>query len=380
MPVDWSRVRKEFPVLADWVYLNAATFGPVPKRAVFAAQRQLERRNLGPCLDFLNWYDEADLVRASAAGLIGAQAADIGFIPSAGIGLSWILNGIDWRPGDRIVGLEDEFPNNIYGPLMLERQGVEFVAAPGGDEFSIDHLLSAIDDRTRLVLLSLLNYSTGLKPPIAEIAAAAKKKGGMVCLDATQGMGSIEVNVDSLGVDLLLCHCYKSMLSPAGAGILYVSRQAREHVRPTVFSWRSHRDWRNVDHLHHGAPALPDETAAYEGGVLNYAGIAAMGAVFDWLRELGPSQVYARVAELIEQTKYALRAAGGELIADQKPYFDSSIVTAKFPGKDASALSRALLERKVAVAARKGRLRVSPHFYNNEQDIERLQAALSEVV
>ena len=372
-------------MLAEWVYLNAATFGPVPKRALFAAQKQLERRNREPCLDFLGWYDEADRVRANAALLIGAQRDDIGFIPNAGAGLSWVLNGIDWRPGDQIVGLEDEFPNNLYAPMMLERRGgrpsdVEFVAAPGGDEFSIDHLVSLINDRTRLVLLSLVNYSTGLKPPLAVITEAVRSKGGMVCVDATQGLGALEVNVDSLDLDLLLCHCYKSMLSPAGAGILYASQHAREQLHPSVFSWRSHKTWRDVDQLHHGAPELPDQTAAYEGGVLNFAGIAAMGAVFEWLLELGPSQVYARVEQIVGQSKDALRKAGGELIADQKPHFDSSIVTAQFPGVNASELSKALLERKVAVAARKGRLRVSPHFYNNEHDIERLEAALAEVI
>jgi len=380
MSVDWTQVRDQFPVLADWTYLNAATFGPVPKLALVAAQSQLERRNLEPCLDFLNWYVEADSVRASAARLIGAQASDIGFIPSAGIGLSWILNGIDWQPGDRVLGLEDEFPNNIYAPMMLGRHGVEFVSVPGGDEFSIDQLLSAIDDSTRLVLVSLVNYSTGLKPPISAIAQAARDNGGMVCVDATQGMGALDVNVNSLGVDLLLCHCYKSMLSPAGAGILYASKHARDQVPPTVVSWRSHKDWRNVDHLHHGPPDLPDEAARYEGGVLNYSGIAAMGAVFAWMLELGPPRLYRRVDEIILKTKEALRAAGGELIGDRKPYFDSSIVTAQFPGKDASALPIALRERQVAVAARKGRLRVSPHFYNNEQDIERLEAALLEVL
>jgi selenocysteine lyase/cysteine desulfurase len=141
MPLDWSSVRSEFPVLTDWTYLNAATFGPVPQRAVEAIEQHFRHRNETAALDFLRWYDDADAVRAQAARLIGAEPADIGFLPSAGIGLSWILEGLDWRAGDRILTIEQEFPNNIYAPLLLADRGVESVTAPGGLVFTPEALL-----------------------------------------------------------------------------------------------------------------------------------------------------------------------------------------------------------------------------------------------
>jgi selenocysteine lyase/cysteine desulfurase len=143
-----------------------------------------------------------------------------------------------------------------------------------------------------------------------------------------------------------------------------------------IYSWRSHHDWRNVDQLHHGAPQLPDAAMRYEGGILNFPGIYAMEAVLDLIASLGAAAIEDRVLQLAARTRDVLRAHGGALFADEHAYYDSPIVTAQFPGLDMSKLAVELKRRLIVVAARRGNLRVSPHFFNNEDDLGNLDEAL----
>lgn len=376
MPTDWPAARERFPVLREWTYLNAATFGPLPDCAVRAMNRHFERRDHAASLDFLEWFDDVDRVRALCARFVGAEADDVAFIPSAGVGLSWLLQGLDWAVGDRVLTLDQEFPNNHYAPEFLRSRGVEVDRAPADLEFTADGVLSRLTPRTKLVLLSFVNYSSGLLAPLETIGRACREAGAIFCVDGTQGVGALPLDMRAAAADALIVHGYKWMMCPAGAGFFCARPRLRERLRPSVVSWRSHKSWREVDSLHHGTPELPDEAAKYEGGVLNFAGIAALGAVLDMLFELGVEAVFERVAENAERTREVLRAAGGAPACDLSPHFDSPVVAAAFPGVDVSRLALDLRELKIAVAARKGRLRVSPHFYNDESDFEALAAAL----
>ena len=376
MGTGWADLRDQFPVLAHWRYLNSATFGPVPRCAVEAEEAFAAERDRTASLDFLTWFDRLDAIRANAARWIGARPEDIAFTPSAGVGLSWVLQGMKWRAGDRILGLADEFPNNLYSPGAMAAAGVEFDAAPTGAAFDADDFVSRIGERTRLVLISALNYASGFGPPLAQIGEACRRSGALFLVDGTQGVGAIPFDVEEARADIVLVHGYKWMCSPPGAGFLCVRPEARRLIEPTVYSWRSHRDWRNVDSLHHGAPELPEEAARYEGGIQNFSGLFAMGAVLELMLGLGKEPVLDRIAQLSAVARATLADAGAEVPGETNPMFASPIVTARFPGLDPSPLAVHLREQGVAVAARKGYLRVSPHFFNDEDDI----AILGEMV
>jgi selenocysteine lyase/cysteine desulfurase len=377
MPIDWDQARRQFAVLDKWVYLNSATFGPVPQCAVEAVKRHFQRRDDEACIDFLDWYTDADRVRAKAARLIGAQPADIAFVPSAGAALSWLMQGIAWEPGDQLLTLPHEFPNNLYYPLAWRRRGVELIEAPlRGERFSLEDFLACVTPRTRLVVLSTVNYSTGLRPPLEEIGAALRERGVLFYADATQSLGALRLDVRAAAIGFLALHAYKWMLSPTGVGFAYISPEVRAWLDPSIYSWRSHQDWRNVDQLHHGEPQLPEAAMRYEGGGLNFSGIYAMEAVLDFMESLGAEAIEKRVLELAGKTREVLRAHGGVLLSDQHPHYDSPIVTAQFPGVDISRLAVELKRRRIVVAARKGNLRVSPHFFNNEEDLRQLDQAL----
>jgi len=366
---DWESVRREFPALVGRTFLNTATYGQMPRRSVDAAARHFARREEGACMDFLDWFDDMDQLRASVATLIHAQPDDIAFVQNASSGLAILLSGIDWREGDKVVTAIDEFPNNLYATGALRRKGVEYIAAEN------ERLTDAIDSRTRLVALSTVNYTSGYRPPLEAIAKRARENGALLFLDGTQSIGALQFDVRAIQPDMLAVHGYKWLLSPNGAGFAYIAPSVRKWLPPNVIGWRSHRDWRNVDDLHHGSPAFSDGAEKYEGGMLPFALLYAMQASIGMILELGQEVIERRVLNLSGEVRNIVRRAGADVTPDETP-----IVAAKFDGVDVSQLATRLEQRNVMVSARHGHLRISPHFYNNEEDLGKLEESLRAVL
>ncbi len=369
MPVnqpDWRAVRGEFPSLARWTYLNTATFGQMPRRSMDAVARHHDRRNELACSDFLTWFDDADALRASLGRLIHAEPSSIAFVGNACSALSMLLNGIDWRKGDRIVTFENEFPNNIYSPLTFEPAGVEFV------ETSWERIAEAITPATRVVVLSEVNYTNGFRPPLAELSRLAHDAGALLFVDGTQSAGALKIDVQACEADAYFAHGYKWLLSPPGSAFLYVRPSLSERMPPSVVGWRSHKTWRNVDNLHHGAPEFAADAEKYEGGVLPFPALYAMKASVDMFLELTPEVIEKRVQGLAALLREELRKLGARLPYDESPHYDSPLVAACFPGREPKPISAALKERGVLTSARHEYLRIATHLYNNEEDIARL--------
>lgn len=366
MAPDWQSVRAQFPALARWTFLNTATFGQLSRVSVDAMSRHLARRDETACVDFLDWFDDMDRLREKIAKLISCSADDIGFVPNASTGLSIFLGGIDWQVGDEVLTIRGEFPNNTYAASLLDRLGVKLVEADGWGDF-----YCSITSRTCVAVLSTVNYTTGLALPLRELSTELRARGVLLYLDGTQSVGALRFNAQEVHPDFLSVDAYKWLLSPNGAGFVYVPAPVRQWLRPNIVGWRSHRDWRNVEGLHHGSPELPEAAERYEGGMIPFPSLYAMEASVDLMLELGTETIERRVLELAAKMREMLRRHGAE--AEDR---GSPIVAARFPNRDASRLAALLKEQGILVAARHGNLRVSPHFYNNESDIERLEEAL----
>ena len=363
--MNWESVRAEFPALEHWTFLNTASFGQVPSRAKGALDRHFKRRDDLACHDFVDWFDDMDEIRELVARLIHCKSSDIAFMPNTSTALSLLMGGIEWRAGDRIVTLLDEFPNHYYYPAHLKRSGVELIETP------FERFYDAVTGRTRLVAMSTVNYTSGFRPPLEEISRFLHGRDILFYLDGTQSVGALPFDVAEVRPDVFAVHGYKWLLSPNGAGFVYVSPEMREKLPPNVIGWRSDRNWRGVDELHHGTPVFSDKAEKYEGGMLPFALLYAMGESIRMILEIGPERIERRVLELVSQTAAILRQAGGNVLHDQSP-----IVAANFGDRDVPALARELEKQRVLVAARHGNLRVSPHFYNNERDLSRLAEVL----
>ena len=356
--MNWESVRREFPALEHWTYLNTATYGQLPRCAVEAVRAHFAHRDELACSDFITWYDDMDRIRGSIARLIHCEAGDIAFVQNASTALATLISGLNWEPGDRVVTLADEFPNNLYAVGALARRGVEAIECPW------EQFYGAINERTRLVVLSSASYVTGFAPPLEEISEFLKRRGVLLFVDGTQTLGALQFDCARVRPSMFAVHGYKWLLCPDGAGFMYVDPELRERLEPRVIGWRSHRDWRGVDNLHHGAPEFSDKAEKYEGGMLPFAVLYGMGASVEMMLQIGPAKIEARVLELADRTREVLHEYGGKAGRHGTP-----IVSARFEGRDVSAMARSLQERRIVVAARHGYLRVSPHFYNNEEDL-----------
>jgi len=363
--VNWQDVRKQFPALGNWTYLNTATYGQVPVAAQAAVAAHFARRDEFACADFLSWFDDADQIRLLAARLIDCQASDIAFCDNSCAALSLFLGGIAWKPGDCIVTLTNEFPNQYYYANTLGAKGVMVLEQ---DE------IESLPERTRAVVISSVSYITGHRPDMARISKLAHEAGALLYIDGTQSLGALRFSVPEIQPDFFAVNSYKWLLGPNGASFFYVSPRLRRTLEPSIIGWRSDRDWRSVDLLRHGAPEFAASAERYEGGMLNFPSLYAMAESIRLILEIGPETIERRVLELSAGAAEILKRTGATI-----EHENSNIVAAHWPRRDASALARTLRDKRIIVAARHGNLRVSPHFYNDESDLESLACFLATV-
>ena len=367
MSINWPVIRDEFPALSRWTYLNTATYGQTPRRAAEAAARHFSRRDEFACADFLEWFDDADALREKIGRLVNCAGDDVAFVSSASQALAVLLNGVDWQHGDQILSLEGDFPNNIYAPALV--RGAEFV------QTSWERFYDALSDRTRLVLMSSANYSTGFRPPLEEVSRLLRERGSWLYVDATQSLGALTFDVQKIRPSMLAVHGYKWLLCPTGSAFFYVDPQFRAALRPNVVGWRSDKGWRNVNALNQGAPELKEAAEKYEGGMIPFLLLYAMEASVDLMLEVGPERIERRVLELAGKIESIVASLGGRV-----EHKGSHIVAVRFDDVDVGQVATALKERGVIVSARHGLLRISAHFYNNEDDLNRFQVELKQVL
>ncbi len=354
---DWTQARKQFPSLEKWTYLNTATYGQHPLRAEQAIIKHLAHRTEEACYDFLDWFADHDKMRGDVAQLVNCEASDVAYFPNSCTALGLLLNGVEFHAGDEIVTLEGEFPNQVYAPLAY---GAVLTEAPG------KRLLEALTVRTRLVVVSSVNYVTGYRVPLEPLAAECRKRGILLYVDATQSAGALRIDFAALQPSMLAVNAYKWMCCPSGIGFAAIHPELRRRMRPLTVGWRSDKGWRNVANLSHGAPEFPESADRYEGGMLPSPLLYALKECVRMFLDLGPAEVEARVLGLARRLRGQMRELGLEPL----PYEDSAIVAA--PMADAPAVAAELKKQRVLVSARHGLLRVSPHFYNNEADLDRL--------
>ncbi len=361
--MNWQELRKQFPALSRFTYLNTATYGQTPLRTQAAVAAHFERRNEFACADFLEWFDDMDEIRALIGTLVHCEAEDVAFCSTAAAALSLFLGGIAWREGDRVVTLPNEFPNQFYYAGTLREKGVELVESSD---------LETLPERTRAVVLSSVNYMNGYRPDLAAISRRTHAAGALLYVDGTQSVGALRMDLREIRPDMLAVDPYKWGLSPNGASFFCIAPELRRVLQPAVVGWRSDQGWRSVDDLNHGAPVFADSAERYEGGMLNFPSLYGMAESVRMYLETGPEAIERRVLEIAGEACGILRKSGAEIAHD-----GGNIVAAHWPDRDASALAKQLRNAGIIVAARHGNLRISPHFYNNEEDLDRLAGALA---
>ena len=368
------------PVTAKWAYFDHAAVAPITQDAADAMTVWMQQAAGEGDVPWLSWAKQVEQTRHAAAQLIGAEVDEIALTPNTTAGINFVAEGLDWQPGDNVVTLSDEFPSNLYPWMHLADRGVETRLVPTDHgRVDLDQFAECVDERTRVVAVSWVGYATGCRRDLAALGQLAKSRDALFLVDAIQGLGAFPISVsENRLIDVLCADGHKWLLSPEGAGIAFIRRECLSRLRPTSVGWNSVVQGGDFSRIELN---LKPTAARYEGGSLNMAGFIGLGASLRLLDSLGPKNLAAAIVQFTDQACTALTAIGANVVSPRNDENEKSgIVAFDLPGQDPQAVRRRCLERGVALACRGGRLRISPHAYNDDADLQRLIAALSQIV
>ncbi len=371
---DETALRKAlFPVTRGYTYLNHAAVGPVPAPVAWAAHQAFEGLSLRGSIEMEGRDAQVD-VRQRFGRLINAPAECIAFTKNVSDAFMTIAHGLEWRPGDNIVTVRGEFPANVYPWLNLAEQGVETRFAPTRDgRLMMDDLAALIDDQTRLVSISYVQFSSGMRADVAAIAKLAHAHGALCAVDGIQALGALRLDATAADLDFVASGSAKWLLSPAHVGLLYVRPDFLPKMRV------SRRGWLSVtmpfDFFDYEQP-LRDDAGRLEGGSNNWLSLVTLDAALALLQVNDADAIERRVLELAARVRGGLARLGFDITSPEGPNERSAILTFRHRVADPAAadamVKRLAEDAKIVISARNGLLRVSPHFYNTEHDIDRL--------
>jgi selenocysteine lyase/cysteine desulfurase len=366
----WQDYRDQFPVTKHSVYLNHAAVAPLSRRAADAMKNLADDVLLHGSFHYAQWLDAYEGLRVAAAKLIGADRSEIALVKNTSEGIATIAMGIDWRPGDRMVGFREEFPANLLPWKRLQSRGVEV------EWLSIHDPLDRIDEAcrgARLLAISYVNYLSGHRVDLAAIGEICRRRECFYFVDAIQGMGAFPIDVEAAGIDALAADGHKWICGPEGCGLLYVRKSRQDEVDPVEFGWTNVADFNA-----YGAEIgeLRPDAGRYEPGTLNTVGCFGLRAAIELLLEAGIGRIEPQVLSLANQIAAGVAERGYEILGERTPATAAGIVSFRKLDLDARLIVRRLKDAGIQAAPRQGWVRTSPHFYLNSGDIEKLLAAL----
>lgn len=366
-----------FPILRHWNFFNHAGVAPCPQAGAEAMQRFVDELRSQAYLE-TTWYKDLEVLRASAAKLMNATPQEIAFVKNTSEGLCTVALGIDWHSGDRIVTTGVEYPANIYPWMEVARRfGAELVLvleetdAHGARHVPLERILrEAEHPRTRMVTLSHVEFASGQRHDLATIGRFCRERGKLLCVDGIQSLGVLPVDVQAMNIDYLSADGHKWLLGPEGAGVMYIRRELQPTTRPLVVGWMNVV---NAEQFGQYDYTLKPDARRYEYGSHPMIGLLGLKASLELLASLGTDAIAQRLKVLTDRLIAGLRDKGYAIASPRTGEQWSGIVSFTSPVHDhPKIVSELRKNHKTEIALREGRLRVSPHFYNTEQQIDEL--------
>jgi selenocysteine lyase/cysteine desulfurase len=370
----------EFPILAHGHYANHAAIAPWPRRTAKAVQSFAQENADVAAARYAAWLKREAQLRDMLASMLNAPSAgDIALLKNTTEGICAVAGGLSWRAGDNVVIPRDEFPSNRLPWLALARHGVELrevdIRATAEPEQA---LLNRMDARTRLLSVSAVQWTDGLRLDLESLGSACRTGDVLFFVDAIQQLGALQVDVQACSIDFLAADGHKWLLSPEGVAVFFCAGRVREELRLQQQGWHMVDDpycferdeWR------------PSGTAVrFEAGSPNTLGQAAMHASVGLLQEVGMASVENCVLENTRVLALALADVGGvELTHPFAPARASGIVSFRLRGRDTAAVHQALKQAGVVCAMRDGAIRLSPHFYQHGAPLKRMLEAVESAI
>jgi cysteine desulfurase/selenocysteine lyase len=373
--------RKEFAEFDDVTYLDAATQGVLPLASAQAAREALEWKKLPYKIPDSLYFELPDRIRASIASIIHAELDDIALTTGASAGFAAVAAGIDWKHGDEVMVARGEFPAHFATWLPYERAGKVTlkVIDPAERFISADDYVAHISPSTRLVTASLVRFDNGARLDARRVADACHAAGALFLLDASQCAGALPIDVNALGADFVVSSGYKWLLGPYGTGFFWARREWSDRLPLGPVYWQSLEGANKfsglpLDGLRVRAGARRWDTP--ETG--NFTNHAAFDASLKLVTSAGTDRIFAHSASLsqfvVDRLPMDRCVLASPHESDRRGQF--ICVAGRSPEKTIE-LYQKLRAEKIMVCLRERVLRISPHMYNTERDVQRLISILS---
>ncbi len=376
--------RGDFPFTEAMTYLNSAGMGLVPlpvQRRLTALAEELGTR--GTLAFFSRYAEIMEEPRAAAAKLFAAPSDSIAIINS----VSEVISQIAWwrRPKahENVVTIDIDHPSVSYPWLRVATEtgaDVRFVRVtddPGS--LSLEHIVSLVDERTSVISVSHVQWTTGYRLELKALASLAHAHGALLVIDATHSAGVVPLDCPETGVDVLATGSFKWLCSYSGTGACYLSPALTEELQPVMVGSRTAGiDLGNL--VRADAYQFPQGARRLEFGSSTQMLRVAFRDSLNYVLDLGIERVLKHAQTLCSQLSEGLTALGAEVLTPLEHNASASIVTAIFPGHDPFKLVKSLEQQSVAAMVRVGGIRFAPHFFNNREDIRRALRVLAEIL
>lgn len=372
--MDLKEVREFFPHIKKGItYLNHAATGPLSQRVLEVMNEFFRNKSEESIDDYPGFVKITDETKEIIASLLNADIKRISFGDNTTNGMNLIAQGLKWNKGDEIILNDIEFPANVYPFLNLKKRGVNviFVKSHSG-VVSAEDIIERMTKNTRLVSVSMVQFLTGYRIDLGLLGEICSQNNIYLSIDAIQGLGALNLDVEKNKIDFISCGTQKWLLALQGLSIYYFSEKLFEALEPAYVGWLGVKDaWEMLDYK----LILKDSAERFQPGTISTVGVFALNAALKLFRDFGFKEVEERVISnsvflINELQKLNIKPYLREL---DKRYL-SGIVSFKHPG--AWSILEILKDRKIEAAVREGTVRISPHFYNTEDDFNKLLSAI----
>jgi len=365
---DIDKIREWFPITKHKVFLNHAAQSPLPKTVADAVRKYAD--------DFSNFGDTSiewnDGGKPLFAKLIGAKKEEIAFIENTSVGMNIAASVLHYPPGSKIVTTDLEYPSVVY-PWLRKSLGVKVHYVKNVDgKILLDDVEKVVDDKTVAVAVSHVEYVNGFRNDLRALSEIAHKHGAYLIVDAIQSAGAIPIDVKKDDVDFLATACYKWLLSPPGAGYFYVKEELIEKFEPPFVGWASVKPevFETIDFWDIWGLRLSETASRFEVGSPSFISLIGAAEALKMILNFGIENIEKRILKLTDHAMEAIKSLGLEIFTPEEKKNRSGIVLFKI--RKPQELVAQLRQKGIVVSARAHGIRVSPHFYNTEDEIDRL--------
>ncbi|MEO5511557.1 MAG: aminotransferase class V-fold PLP-dependent enzyme [Longimicrobiales bacterium] len=379
---DLSAVRDaEFPLLGDGIFLNAASYGPMPQRALSAVADH-DRRHAAAQLTESDFVPPQAAARAAVADLIGAKTREIALVPNTNVGVNLaaamvrqLANRGD--PRRTILLSQCEFPANVYPWLSLEAAGfkVQFVKTDKLGCLREDALIEELKGDVIALALSAVQFASGYRADLKVIGEACRKADIFFAVDAIQQVGAVPIDVSTMDVDLLACGAQKWLCSPYGSGFAYIAPRWIEELAPDLPGWLAYESSYDYTRLVHYDRTLWHDARRFEVGTLAFQSFAGLTESVSLFCEIGVDNIWEHIKALQQPLLDFADAGGIKVVSPRDEVHRSGIIALRLPNNEMSYT--ALRLAGVTCSIREKSLRVAPHFYNTMAEMERVVRILT---